>query len=95
MPKSCRWHREGTVWWRAKVQDKIKAIHMVYKGMIFNYNEEDKERLHTECKAAKKVAKRAVEKIKDGVFENLYKALDEKDEDRLLYCLARTIESRT
>ena len=60
-----------------------------------NPSGEDRDELLEQYKLAKKVAKQAVAKAKVGAFESMYKALDEKGGERLLFRLAQDREKKS
>ena len=81
--------------WSVKVQEIVKAKQVAFKRLLGNPSGEDRGELLEQYKLAKKAAKQVVAKVKDGAFESLYKAIDEKGGERLLFCLAQDREKKS
>lgn len=87
--------RRGEVWWNVEVQGLVKAKQEAFKRVLGCASVEDREGRRVEYKAAKRAAKQAVARAKDAVFAGMYRALDEKGGERLLYNLARVREGKS
>ena len=87
--------REGAWWWNDEIQEKVKTKQEAYARLLRCETEEEKTTAREEYKKIKKEAKRAVAEAKDKAFEALYKELDSKGGEKLMFRLAKARERRT
>ncbi|XP_047267269.1 uncharacterized protein LOC124897813 [Capsicum annuum] len=87
---SCRcW---GDWWWNEDVKKEVETKQTASTKLIKSKDEKEKRVSKEEYKLSKKDAKLAVTAAKTATFKSLYKGLEEKDEEKKLFTLAKIKE---
>jgi replicative superfamily II helicase len=80
-----------TWWWTEDVQKAIKEKKECYRSLFHDRSAINIERY----KVAKKTAKRAVSEAKGRAYDDLYRRLSTKEEEKYVYKIARIREMKT
>ena len=86
---------EGAWWWNKEVKEKVKEKKEAFVDFMNSGADGERDASRARYQAAKKVAKKAVAVAKSLACDRLYRRLETKEGEKVVFKLARARERRT